>query len=303
MNIEQLEGIVEIAKTGSISEAAKNMNITIPALSQSLAQLEKELGILLFNRSRSGTVPTNEGKIIIHNANEVLRKLEQLKEAAQSITASYNGLIKIGNEPGVMPILMDIIADFKHDYPGVQFLLLETYAEEIIHKLIKKEIDFGFLSLTEYNKKLDEIVYEKITEGHLVIGANKQSAITLNESVTIEELYNYPIALFNDEHITRLKNDIEAKYGPLNIILTTNNLDSLRKVLLNNLAIMIGISYSFHWDDIFVPHANYTTVKLELDDDLQKHYTDFYFVRLKEKYYSDIYKIILEKFKSISAQK
>lgn len=37
MNIEQLEGIVEIAKTGSISEAAKNMNITIPALSQSLA--------------------------------------------------------------------------------------------------------------------------------------------------------------------------------------------------------------------------------------------------------------------------
>src|SRR5690606_9106044 len=101
MNIDQLENIVEIAKTGSLTVAARNRNITISALSQSLSQLERELELLLFNRSRSGTFPTSEGSIIIKNANEVLMKLEELKENAQSITDTLSGQLRIGNEAGL----------------------------------------------------------------------------------------------------------------------------------------------------------------------------------------------------------
>src|SRR5690606_22346534 len=105
MNIDQLENIVEIAKSGSLTVAARNKKITISALSQSLSQLENELEISLFNRSRLGTIPTPEGRIIIKSANEVLMKLEELKESAQRISDTLSGQLRIGNEPGVMPLL------------------------------------------------------------------------------------------------------------------------------------------------------------------------------------------------------
>ncbi|NGY80006.1 LysR family transcriptional regulator [Bacillus megaterium] len=65
MNIEQLKHIVEIDKTGSLKEAAGNLHITLPALSQSIKNLEKELNIMIFHRSRRGSIPTEEGHRLI----------------------------------------------------------------------------------------------------------------------------------------------------------------------------------------------------------------------------------------------
>lgn len=297
MNIEQLESIVEIAKTRSLTEAARNRNVTIPALSQSLSQLEKELKILLFNRSRSGTVPTTEGNIIIKNANEVLMKLDELKENAQKISNTVSGQLKIGNEAGVMPLLMNIIPEFKFQYPDIQFLLVETNPEEIIEKILKQEIDIGVLSLTDTSiRNTKDLIYEKILEGRLVIGANKASSIALKKSVTLEELKNYPIALFNDEHISQFIDEYVENYGPLNIFLTTNNLDSFRIVLSKNLGIMLGIDYSFKFDNMFMPNSDIVTINLDLPN--ENHNPNFYIVRLKDKYYSDVSRKIVNKLKN-----
>ncbi|RWR05274.1 LysR family transcriptional regulator [Siminovitchia fortis] len=298
MNIDQLENIVEIAKTGSLTVAARNRNITISALSQSLSQLERELELLLFNRSRSGTFPTSEGSIIIKNANEVLMKLEELKENAQSITDTLSGQLRIGNEAGLMPLLMDIISELKFIYPNIQFLLLETNPEEIINKILNQEIDIGMVSLPENNKRnTKDLIYEKVTEGNLVIGANKKSTIASKKSLTLEELKNYPIALFNDEYTTQFIDDYVESYGPLEVFLTTNNLDSLRKVLSKNLALMLGIDYSFKIDNLFIPNSGIVTVDLALDKKYQKHHPDFYIVRLKQKHYSKISSMIVKKVK------
>lgn len=75
MHIEQLEYIVEVTKTGSLSVASKNLHITQSALSQSIKQLEAEIGVKIFRRSSQGTIPTDEGKILIQKAKEVLNSL------------------------------------------------------------------------------------------------------------------------------------------------------------------------------------------------------------------------------------
>ncbi|WP_113927598.1 LysR family transcriptional regulator [Bacillus sp. P14.5] len=62
MNIEQIKYILEVSKEGSITKAAERLHLSPSALSQSITQLEKELGVTIFSRSRKGTTPTSEGK-------------------------------------------------------------------------------------------------------------------------------------------------------------------------------------------------------------------------------------------------
>lgn len=57
MNLEQLVYILEVYKAGSISNAAKNCHVTIPAISQAISLLEKELNTQIFKRSRTGSIP------------------------------------------------------------------------------------------------------------------------------------------------------------------------------------------------------------------------------------------------------
>ena len=62
MNIEQLQYIIEVSEQGTIAKAAENLHVSHSAISQAIASLESELGITIFNRSRSGSICTTEGK-------------------------------------------------------------------------------------------------------------------------------------------------------------------------------------------------------------------------------------------------
>ncbi|MFX3635842.1 MAG: LysR family transcriptional regulator [Candidatus Pristimantibacillus sp.] len=125
MHLEQLEFIVEVAKTGSLTSAAHNSHVTLSAVSQSISNLEAELGITLFNRSRSGTIPTVEGQAVIKKAFEVLTKLEELKHAAQLYSDIQSGELLIASIPGPLSLLLNTIISFKRDYPQIQMEIAE----------------------------------------------------------------------------------------------------------------------------------------------------------------------------------
>lgn len=113
MHLEQLEYIVEIAKAGSLTKAAQNKHVTLSAISQSLSSLEAELGIALFTRSRLGAVPTSEGRVIIKKAFEVLSKIEEIQEEAQSSANTLSGELRLATIPGPMDLLVNAVSSFK----------------------------------------------------------------------------------------------------------------------------------------------------------------------------------------------
>lgn len=83
MNTKHLAYLVEVAKCGSISKAAKKLYLSQPSLSASIAALEEEIGVVLFRRSRSGVVLTEQGEQIIEVAVEILRGVDQIEEIAR----------------------------------------------------------------------------------------------------------------------------------------------------------------------------------------------------------------------------
>ena len=78
MNTEQINLVLEIAKTKSITEAAKNIFISQPHASYMLSSLEKELGYTIFNRSHKGVAPTKEGKVFLQHAHSLNYTLNRI---------------------------------------------------------------------------------------------------------------------------------------------------------------------------------------------------------------------------------
>lgn len=247
MNIEQLKYMVEIAKTGSLKEAADNLHVTLPALSQSIKNLEQELNIIIFHRSRRGSIPTEEGHRLIEKANKVLLKFQEFIDEAEAYTNTMNGEIKIATYPGPMEILVGIISEIKRKYPNIKASIYENSTESIITKVLEGEVDVGFITYTEKEeKKYRNLVFKKLLDGHMVAAVNKNSPLAKKELITEEMLINQPIVLYNDIYIHDFIKGFNSL--PFDILFTTNNVDTIRNTLENNTAINIGFDYAFKTD-------------------------------------------------------
>ena len=80
MNIQHLKYAVEIAKYGSISKASEALYVAQPNLSRAIKDLEKELGIVIFDRSAKGIVLTPDGELLVQQAKSVLRHIDEIED-------------------------------------------------------------------------------------------------------------------------------------------------------------------------------------------------------------------------------
>lgn len=246
MNIEQLKYIVEISHSSSLKTAATKLNISLPALSQSVTKLEKELNIEIFHRSRKGTYPTEEGKILIQKATGVLEKFQEFLDEAESFAHVLKGELKIATFPGPLDLLADQITLYKKEFPYIKASIEEDNSQHIIEKVKKEEVDIGFIIYTEEDiKKNSSLHFHKLYVGCMVVAVNKDSPLANNENITEEMLINQPIILYNDHSILEFVQNLDIVDDDMEILFTTNNVETIRYALERNTAINIGYDYAF----------------------------------------------------------
>lgn len=286
MHLEQLEYIVEVAKTGSLTKAAQNKHVTLSAISQALSSLESELGVSLFTRSRLGAVPTPEGRMIIKKAFEVLLKLQELREVAQNCTNTLSGELRIATIPGPMNLLVNAIASYKKDYPLIRFQISEKGTQEILEDIRQDKLDIGLIILYEnIVQKNAGLIFEPVLPVKMVVGVSKDSHLAFQDTISPDELRRHSFALYDDEYVKWFVEDFAATYGPVDLLFTTNNTAAIRNAIRESLAVTLGINYSF----IDEPYLeNQDIVPLDLDVPKQPVYLSW--VRSKERHFSQISK-------------
>lgn len=149
MNLQQLAVFREIMKTGSVSQAARNLHRTQPAVSASLKTLEADLGMALFLREGRRLVPVPEAHYLLSEASHVL---DRLKTAEQNITAlrgRVEGTLRIVAMPGPSSYLLpDFISRFIKDRPGVQVSLSTRSSPQVRNLVAAQSYDIGFCDPT-----------------------------------------------------------------------------------------------------------------------------------------------------------
>ncbi|WP_057914856.1 LysR family transcriptional regulator [Peribacillus muralis] len=250
MHIEQLEYIVKVAETGSISKAAQNLHVSQSGISQSITKLEDELGVKIFNRYRRlGAVPTNEGKTLIKKAYKVLMRLQDFKEEAQSYNTVVSGNLKLSSIPGFMLFLLEPLSSFKNAYPNVNIEISEKGTQHIIEHVQNNQIDIGLITIYEdLLNKTEDLIFDVILEGKMKVYVGKTSPLALHKSITPQQLMTQTVILYNGDYVKQFANNLINKFGPLNILFTSDNTEVIKKAIIEGIGISFGPDFSLNHD-------------------------------------------------------
>ena len=199
MTLQQLRYIVTIVNCGSISEAAKQLFITQPSLSNSVRELEKEMGISIFNRSSKGIALSSQGMEFLSYARQVLEQAELLEQHYTN-KKPVKRICSISTQHYAFAVnaFANLVSCQNTD--EYEFTLRETRTYEIIDDVKNYRSELGILYINDFNRKvLEKLFKESGLLFHPLFKASPHVFISVThplsarDSVAIED---YPFLAF-----------------------------------------------------------------------------------------------------------
>lgn len=144
MRLQQLQLLLTLARTGSMRASAVAMNVTQPALTKALKQLEEEFGATLVVRSPKGVKLAPAGEMLAARAATVLREIERAKEEMRALTDHTQITLTVGVSPAAALILAaNTISAFQARWPYARIHLVDALYPKALHQLRSGELDLA----------------------------------------------------------------------------------------------------------------------------------------------------------------
>lgn len=162
MEIRQLRYMLKIAEERSFSKAAKQLYITQPSLSHYIANLEKQLGVKLFDRTNSPLTLTDAGKLFAEKARNVLNQHDELLVQINEIASCKTGELTIGiSSIRGANLLPQVLPVFCERFPGIEINLIQENSKELIELTCNGTTSLSILPLSEKPKLLEYVAIQQ----------------------------------------------------------------------------------------------------------------------------------------------
>ena len=289
MNMKQALYFKTIAQYGTITAAAKQLYISQPSLSQTLRQIEDEVGTPLFDRSTSPFHLTYAGERYLKAVEAMLDIETRLKEEIESIRRDDGGRLRLGiSVTRAMQVLPDVIPIFTKAYPNVTIELTEAASASLEGLLQKGPIDLALAAL-EANEA--NIAYELIEKESIGILAGKDSQLAQlvpsGTPISLEMVEKEAFVSLDTSHSSRIIQDrLFRRYNIRpKILLETSSLEVARRVALKSGACMVlpdvyADEFVFNSGGAFYPLKDYENHRhfyacYRNDENTKKYIRDF----------------------------
>ena len=148
MNLKQLSAFREVMLTGSVTQAARNLLRTQPAISAQIAGLEEEVGLKLFERRGGRLHPVPEAHYLLEEASAIIDRLNDADRTMRSIRDLDQGTLKIVSMPGPSVFLLpDLIAKFVQHRDQVKVSLISRSSVQVRNLIAVQKYDVGLADL------------------------------------------------------------------------------------------------------------------------------------------------------------
>lgn len=247
MKLEQLSYVIEIANTGSFSQAAKNLYIAQPSLSRSIKQLEEEIGYPLFIRKSNGVIPTEEGLELIGRARLIYRECQELSHIFSRQDKPRRLQLRVA--------FLDchaamFLPELYQEYSGmpINMAMIEcANLQDVIQMLLICRVDYaiiGTLSLnieaTKATLRNEDIEYHAFSKSEIYAAVGPKSELYHRDAaIRLEQLYPHVIVSYatidgNSRHNSAVALGIENRTrGDIR----TNSLDLFNAFVQNTPAV------------------------------------------------------------------
>lgn len=202
MTLQQLKYVLEVARCGSINEASKNLYISQPSLSNSIKDLEKELAIVIFNRTNKGIVISKEGQEFLGYAKQIIEQTSLLEDKyLNKKNRKIKFSISCQHYSFAINAFVELIKEYGYD--EYDFSIQETRTSEIIENVKNLNSEIGILYLNDFNEKvLTHFFKDAYLEFHELFIAkphvflSKNHPLSKEKKLTLEMLDDYPFLSF-----------------------------------------------------------------------------------------------------------
>lgn len=223
MEIRQLQSLLAIADTGSVTRAAELLHVVQPAVTRQIHNLETELGASLFERSRTGMRPTEIGLQVVERARRALAELERAREEARSSGAGLHGIVTVGLLASTAALLaVPLVAAVAEQHPGVRLRVVTGFGGHLSRWLEAGDVD---VALTYNQPPAPALSVRPLLEEDLWAVAPPAAAAVAPEGIELRDLLQRSLVMPSAPHgIRSLVDSAAARVGlSLDIAVETND--------------------------------------------------------------------------------
>ena len=209
MDLRRARGFVTVAEMGNISKAALRLRVAQPALSRTISNLERELGLKLFDRIGRRLVLTGEGEQLLGDCRVLLNYASALDDRAQHLRRGDTGVLRVSASP---QFIEGVISDFLHQYaqryPNVQVKLTEAGASsDTLGMLERGEIHLGQNMLRAVQPGDARFANHPLEVVDLLAACHSSKMLGRRGAIEITRLASQPLLLLDTSFASRLRFD------------------------------------------------------------------------------------------------
>jgi LysR family cyn operon transcriptional activator len=230
VELRHLRYFVAIADGGTMARAADRVHVTPSTLSHQLAQLEAEIGAVLFERAGRSLRLSDAGSVWLGYARGILAQVDEAKAAVAQIRRLETGEVRIGAIHSFVTKLMpDIAAGFVKRHPGIRLQVHEMSGVEIESQVEAGAIDLGFAF---YPPARAAVAGERLFDDTLALAVHERHALAAQRSIRFAQLGDVPLAMLTQRFATRRLLDAlfqRARVTP-RIVIEIDSVDALERI-------------------------------------------------------------------------
>lgn len=234
MELRQLQYAVRIAAEKNFSRAAEKLHIAQPSLSQQLSKLEKELGVLLFQRNTNSVELTHAGSVFVEKAQFILDHTSQLQREMEDFSQMKKGRLVVGSLPNTGTHILPLVLPAFHErYPGIELTLVEDNTSRLVKFTSHGTTDISLLTLPIEEPSLD---YTPLVQEELWLSVPAKHPLAAaygKREIDITELRDEPFILLKmGQGFRQISLDLcrNAGFEP-NIVFESSNIVTIQSLV------------------------------------------------------------------------
>jgi DNA-binding transcriptional LysR family regulator len=185
-----------VARQGSIRKAAETLSVASSAVNRQILRLEDEIGVPLFERSRSGVQPTAAGELLLRHVRETQNEFQRARAEIASLGGAVSGTVRIISlESMLARFLPQVVAEMAARHPQVNFTVLTVHPSEIAEALRSGDSDFGVLFVDNRLSGVEVVAEFRTTVGALM---RPDHPLAGARTLTLTDCARHPVIMLND---------------------------------------------------------------------------------------------------------
>lgn len=198
ISIKQLHYALAIEKTLHFKKAAEACNVSQSALSTAINELEKQLGLIIFERNNKQVLVTPKGQLILNKAKKVKLELDELLQISQSDKQPFSSPMSVGVIPTIGPYLLPkVLPEVRRQYPRFKLKIIEEQSLTLLDMVRSGELDAAILALPY---PLSGLMSFNFWQEDFYLVCHKDECPKAMLEITSEELEIEKLMLLKDGH-------------------------------------------------------------------------------------------------------